>query len=357
MLSGDTVDNPLRQNKPKDTPSLETHLEPAEPLTTNNTELIMASAILLQAQKESHRNLPSFTGDFSHDVDEYIEKIESIGALTKESDEVLHILLKEKLSGQAERWYKDNKDSLITWSQLRTGFRERFQQPWLHQTLFTQLDNRKQDTHESVNDYYDAICRLCRRIDPKMSKQMILFFLQKGVRDDMKSNISRLMLTEDNPSPETFLKVAKIEEHVEQMNQPLDSTSSYLTQPQQNYMMTSIVNAQKYSDSLSSSGPIRRPQPASSQKQVNSSISPPTTKYYRDKTSQQYNNNNRSPQYPTPSSTLRPLMQVQTVRSPPCLICGRHNHSSIECHQRSPTGCFKCGHNGHHINECPQVFR
>jgi hypothetical protein len=36
----------------------------------------MSSAIVLQAQAESHRNLQPFTGDLSHDVDKYIEQIE-----------------------------------------------------------------------------------------------------------------------------------------------------------------------------------------------------------------------------------------------------------------------------------------
>jgi hypothetical protein len=57
------------------------------------------------------------------------------------------------LGGQAKKWYKDNEDSLITWSKLRSGFRGRFQQPWLNQILFSTLDNRKQEAHESVNDY------------------------------------------------------------------------------------------------------------------------------------------------------------------------------------------------------------
>ncbi|CAM2728342.1 unnamed protein product [Rotaria socialis] len=112
---------------------------------TNRT---ITSAILLQAQKETHRNLQSFTGDLTQDVDEYIERIENIGSLTNEPGEVLDILLKEKLSGQAERWYKDNQNSLNTWPILRTCLRERFQQPWLKQTLFSTLDNRKQEAHE-----------------------------------------------------------------------------------------------------------------------------------------------------------------------------------------------------------------
>jgi hypothetical protein len=126
---------------------------------------------------------------------------------------------------------------------LLSEFRERFLQPWLNQTLFATLDNRKQDTHESANDYYDAVCRHCRRVDPKMSKQMILYFLQKGVRDEMKSSITRSMLTENDPTPETFLKFAKIEEHLDRIHQPSDSTISYLAQPEQHYMMTSTVNS------------------------------------------------------------------------------------------------------------------
>jgi hypothetical protein len=89
----------------------------------------MTGANLLQAQKESYRNLQPFTGELSQDVDEYIEQIERIGSLTKEPDEVLHVLLEVKLHGRAEWWYKANKDSLGTWSLLRIGFRERFQQP------------------------------------------------------------------------------------------------------------------------------------------------------------------------------------------------------------------------------------
>jgi hypothetical protein len=70
----------------------------------------IASAIVFQAQNESLRNSPQFTGDLSQDVDEYIRKIESIRALIEEPKEVLRVLLKEKFSGHAERWYKDNED-------------------------------------------------------------------------------------------------------------------------------------------------------------------------------------------------------------------------------------------------------
>ncbi len=88
----------------------------------------MPSAIILQAQAKSHRNLQPFTGDLSHDVDKYIEQIEYIGALTNEPDVILCLLLQHKLSGPAERWYRNNEDSLTTWSQFRIAFRERFQQ-------------------------------------------------------------------------------------------------------------------------------------------------------------------------------------------------------------------------------------
>ncbi len=41
---------------------------------------------------------------------------------------VLCLLLQHKLSGPAERWYRNNEDSLTTWSQFRIAFQERFQQ-------------------------------------------------------------------------------------------------------------------------------------------------------------------------------------------------------------------------------------
>jgi hypothetical protein len=58
-----------------------------------------------------------------------------------------------------------------------------------------------------------------------MSDQMILHFLQKGIRDNMKANVTRLMPTEKDPTPETFLKFAKF------------------TPPNQPYMMTSAINS------------------------------------------------------------------------------------------------------------------
>ncbi|CAM4953748.1 unnamed protein product [Rotaria socialis] len=95
-----------------------------------------------------------------------------------------------------------------------------------------------------------------------MSKQMILHFLQKGIRDEIKTNITRLMLTDNDPTPETFLKFAKIEEHVEKMNQSLDTNNTYFNQPTQSYMMTSAVNssstAKQYTNHIP---PLSKPYP------------------------------------------------------------------------------------------------
>ncbi|CAF1573800.1 unnamed protein product [Rotaria magnacalcarata] len=245
--------------------------------TTNRT---ITSAILLQAQKETHRHLQSFTGDLTQDADEYIERIENIGSLTNEPGEVLHILLKEKLSGQAER---------------------------------CTLDNRKQEAHESVNDYYDVVCRLCRRIDSKMSKQMILHFLQK--------------------------------EHVEKMNQSLDTNNTYFNQPTQSYMMTSAVNssltAKQYTNHIP---PLSKPYP------INQSTVYDNSNYHQpvrtNNTSQSYGLKNR----------IHSSQEPQVTSLSPCLICGLRNHRTIECYQRQPDGCFKCGHGGHRVVDCPQVF-
>ncbi|CAK9188724.1 unnamed protein product [Sphagnum troendelagicum] len=219
----------------------------------------MTSAILLQTQKERYRNLQQFTGNCIEEVDEYISKIESIGALTKEPEATLHILLKTKLSGPAELWYEDNQATLDTWPKLRAAIQHRFQQPMMIQKLIFILDHRKHEENESVDNYCDDICRLCRRIDFNMSKQMILYFLQKGIRDSMRTNIVRAMLRENDHTPETFLKIARIESQLKQTDavnrqQSLSTnsttgTSSYLSE--QMCLTSSLITGQeniRYSD-------------------------------------------------------------------------------------------------------------
>jgi hypothetical protein len=129
---------------------------------------------------------------------------------------------------------------LDTWPKLRAAIQHRFQQPMMIQKLIFILDHRKHEENESVDNYYDDICRLCRRIDFNMSKQMILYFLQKGIRDSMRTNIARAMLRENDHTPETFLKLAQIESQLKQHDainrqQSLSTnsttgTSSYLSE-------------------------------------------------------------------------------------------------------------------------------
>jgi hypothetical protein len=72
-----------------------------------------------------------------------------------------------------------------TWSKLQLVIRELFKHSFVLQTFFVTLDQRKQEPHETVSTYYDNICRLYRRVDPHMSNKMIVYFLHKGVQDDM----------------------------------------------------------------------------------------------------------------------------------------------------------------------------
>lgn len=284
----------------------------------------MTNPLVLETQKEIHRNLLPFTGDSSQDVDEYIRKIESIGSLTKEPDDVLHILLRGKFTGHAEQWYIDNADTLNTWSKLQVGLRERFKQLSWNQTLFINLDQYKQDASETVSTYYDNICRLCKRVDPNMSNKMIVYFLQKGIRDDMKANIARVLLNETDPTPEMFLRAARIEEQLHQVSQSPDVLRPYFSQRDFYPATTSTI----------------RPSIINRSNVTNASKPPP--------------------QHHTSSQPLRQTQdnvpsQVYRQRSP-CLVCGRSSHRTIDCIYRQMNGCFKCGNPDHVVRGCPQVF-
>jgi hypothetical protein len=179
-----------------------------------------------------------------------------------------------------------------------------------------------------------------------MSKQMILHFLRKGVRDEMKTNITRLMLTENNPTPKKFLKFVKIEEYVDRTDQRIDSSTTYFNTTTQPYMMTTAINS-----SSNTKRPIFMP-PTS---RINHSIPSPITNSRRSNNQPLEHSNNsiqhRRFNHPIHTSTRPSLPHLL-----PGLFCGRHNHHTIDCLQRQHHGCFKCGDNDHRVGNCPQIF-
>ena len=166
-------------------------------------------------QQTTIKELPKFTDDSDQKVTQFVDAVDHIGALTDWNDSALHTLTTIKLGGLAFNWYNNNKDTLCTSSVLKTNLLQRFQ-PSLT-VAKTQLKTRRQQSGETLSTFYDDIIELCKQVDKNMPIYMVVDYLQDGVRDDSKLNVKRRMaISSDEPTPALFLKIARIEEELQQ---------------------------------------------------------------------------------------------------------------------------------------------
>jgi len=277
-------------------------------------------------QTTALKELTKFTGDPSQKVTQFINAIEQIGTFTELNDSMLHSLAIIKLGGAAFNWYDNNKETLNSWSSLKTHLIERFK-PSLSAAK-TQLKERKQQPGETLLAYYDDVVDLCKQVDSEMPLHMIFNYLQDGLREQLKIHVKRHMkILNSELTPAIFLKIARNEEELQH-----EISSSH--QP-------SIVPSQPYFARLTAATgkPITPHQ---------NHIRTPNTLNVRPPRSTTY-------QHSSLSSRPRPLMPPTQYQ--PCLICNKSNHRTIDCYSKQPTGCYKCGVPDHNVRNCTQVFQ
>ncbi|CAF1548942.1 unnamed protein product, partial [Adineta ricciae] len=193
--------------------------------TTTATDPFLASL-----QTTALKELQKFTGDPSQKVTHFINAIEQLRSFSPLSDAMLHSIATLKLGGPAFNWYDNNRDSLDSWSLLKTNLLARFK-PSLSAAK-TQLKDRRQQPGESLLAYYDDVIDLCKQVDSDMPLHMIVDYLQDGERDALKIHIKRRMKTlPDTPSPAQFLTIARDEEELQQELLPSEASTITAAQP------------------------------------------------------------------------------------------------------------------------------
>jgi Retrotransposon gag protein/Zinc knuckle len=309
---------------------LPTRRAPAPSDLTSNTvdtpvNTMSAPSFVTTLQNAALKDLTKFTGDPSQKVTQFINSIEQLSTFAELTDQMLHSIAVIKLGGAAFNWYDNNKESLTTWSSLKSHLLERFK-PSLSAAK-TQLKDRKQQPGESLFMYYDDVIDLCKQVDRDMPLHMVVDYLQDGLREELKIHVKRHIKTLTTElTPAIFLKIARNEEELQQ-----EISSAH---------QSSLVSPQPYFAHLTAA--------------TSTSATPHQTRIHTPNTS-----NMRPPHSslysPLSSSYLRPLMPPTQYQ--PCLICRRSNHRTIDCRFKQPAGCYKCGAPGHTVRKCPQVFQ
>ncbi|CAF4433165.1 unnamed protein product [Rotaria magnacalcarata] len=131
-----------------------------------------------------------------------------------------HQMVKQKfwLGGQLEEGFvrNDCRKTFLSISfdrELKQDLLDRFKQS--RSTPKTQLKERKQQPGETLIAYYDDIRDLCKQVDNNIPLNIIVDYLQDGLRHELKIHIKRQLKALNNePTPAIFSKIACDEEEL-----------------------------------------------------------------------------------------------------------------------------------------------
>ena len=160
---------------------------------------------------------------------QFINNIERIGRMINANDDILYYMCTAKIDGEAKRWYENNL-ALTQWDDLKPALLERFTTSDSSSKIFESLKERKQKFDETITSYYEAVIKLCREYDSSMSQKMMISWLQNGIKDSLKTQIKRQMklLSESARTTKAFLKIAKIEQELQEEDFYAQKTSTTL---------------------------------------------------------------------------------------------------------------------------------
>ncbi|CAF1684887.1 unnamed protein product, partial [Rotaria magnacalcarata] len=111
-----------------------------------------------------------------------------------------------KLGEAAFNCYDNNKETSRSWRELKQHLLDRFKQS--RSTPKTQLKERKQQPGETLIAYYDDIRDLCKQVNNNIPLNIIVDYLQDGLRHELRIHIKRQLKTlNGEPTPAIFRKL------------------------------------------------------------------------------------------------------------------------------------------------------
>lgn len=315
------------------------------PTSSHNTH----DPAMMICYRECLSNLEKFGGGEERKALQFISNIERISKMINANENILHCMCTAKLEGEAKRWYEDNA-SVTGWAPLKSALLERFTQSDSSSRIFEQLKERKQRPDETITAYYDEIIKLCREYDETMSHKLKLSWLENGIKESLKVPIKRQLklLPEEERTAEVFLKIAKDEQEL-QHTQDNGHDSTFTHAP---YFTNAVSTTNRTNDQNTSARTNKGRRPDLTFQRQTAEDHRTARNQQRSMTSdqhllQQRHENNQANRADT---------QTNARKFSPCIICRRRNHRTIDCYQKKPNGCYRCGHSDHNVRDCSEVF-
>jgi hypothetical protein len=162
-------------------------------------------------------NLPTFKGLANERPIQFLNDFElRASALVGNDDTALLKMIQQSLSEGALIWFgqlQKSFDRIMTWSDFKVRFSERYHTSIKTQNLRTELRLLFQGDHENILDYFDRLKALMHEIDPEGSENWLKHkFIQK-LRFDIRA---RLDIDTHLPVRDIVRKAQLIESNIEQ---------------------------------------------------------------------------------------------------------------------------------------------
>lgn len=267
--------------------------------TSPARETVETSKLVYVKEKSINLSSLNLKFDGTSCVRVFIERLEELRQARGISEQLALVAFSDLLEKSALCWFRSNKNSFKTYSDLLAGLREDFDIPDLDYKLTKEIRARTQAKTESIVAYLSIMQGMISRLTKPLSEEEQLDIIMHNIR------------------PEYMREMALLD-------------------------ISSIKQLQIYGKKLelarARQDQFVEPKPSDLKQDFNF--------YTKDK--------------PSPSSqkTSKPISAVEklstSVNNKKCFRCNRTNHYTNECKVSKELVCYKCGEKGFKRTDCPK---
>ncbi|CAM4802455.1 unnamed protein product [Rotaria magnacalcarata] len=146
-------------------------------------------------------------------VKKWIEDIEHLMEIAHVPESTRLDLIPYALRSDALEWYRNNKSSLTSWTKFLEEIRKTFLSSFSEEMAFKSLEPYSQGEHQSVQNFFNAVVKLCKEADPNMSDSTKLKNLLNKIKPTIQYEVRK-----KKPKPiSEFLEFAKEAEELLQL--------------------------------------------------------------------------------------------------------------------------------------------
>ncbi|CAF3770783.1 unnamed protein product [Rotaria socialis] len=146
-------------------------------------------------------------------VKKWIEDIEHLMEIAHVPESTRLDLIPYALRSDALQWYKNNKSTLTSWTKFLEEIRKTFLSSFSEEMAFKSLESYSQGEHQSVQNFFNEVVKLCKEADPNMSDSTKL----KNLLNKIKPTIQYEVRKKKPKSISEFLEFAKEAEELLQL--------------------------------------------------------------------------------------------------------------------------------------------